>query len=197
MVFARFNTSGFDTTYPCLSSIAKKSAVPPTPNVTTGTLAAILSTRTKPNVSFNNEVWIWNKGLDAWRDESNTYGVHALHPFANTRLRRHRGIPLNECCCGMVCHYVHNNNNNRNNNSRNNNKKKKRSRDNYDNSSNNKKQKYNRRDKKGGSGGRERFHFKPQWRGDFVALQLDGIDMVQINFQGKIISPSQTRICCV
>ena len=81
----------------------------------------------------------------------------------------------------------HNNNNNRNNNCRNNNKKKKRSRDNYDNSSNNKKQKYNRRDKKGGSGGRERFHFKPQWRGDFVALQLDGIDMVQINFQGKII----------
>ena len=81
----------------------------------------------------------------------------------------------------------HNNNNNRNNNSRNNNNKKKRSRDNYDNSSNNKKQKYNRRDKKGGGGGRERFHFKPQWRGDFVALQLDGIDMVQINFQGKII----------
>ena len=34
---------------------------------------------------------------------------------------------------------------------------------------------------------KERFNFKPAWRGDHVALQLDGIDMVMINTQGKIV----------
>ena len=34
---------------------------------------------------------------------------------------------------------------------------------------------------------KERFNFKPAWRGDHVALQLDGIDMVMINRQGKIV----------
>ena len=42
-------------------------------------------------------------GPEAWRDKKNKNGVHALHPSANKRLRNHRGIPFNECCCGLMC----------------------------------------------------------------------------------------------
>jgi len=77
---------------------------------------------------------------------------------------------------------------NTNNNSNNNNNKKKRGRDNYD--DNNKKSKKQRHKGQGGDNHfkkKKNFNFKPQWRGDHVALQLDGIDMVMINVQGKII----------
>ena len=54
-------------------------------------------------------VWSYNMALKAWRDEKNKNGVHALHPLANKRLRNHRGIPFNECCCGLMCKITNDN----------------------------------------------------------------------------------------
>ena len=77
-------------------------------------------------------------------------------------------------------------NNMRNNSSRNNNTKHNM---NHKNRGSNTFKRGNNNNKGGGEHfkRKERFNFKPAWRGDHVALQLDGIDMVMINRQGKIV----------